>query len=215
MICIVQFMIFKAEKRFSALFFYIFLLKIYIILSYIKLYKIYLLFIMSLKNLSGLFSLFPYVDDIETLNLKDEKDYKKFNDIVDNLESSTKDGFMSSIFTKEMFDAIRNLAKQCHDSDTEEICNHDCSSCENECCVHEEIIEEDDNVDTHEDEPKSILPSANISNIDTKMQIHRLTQEYVDTMLKPYMEKGPNTTNNINNAYTALFEFACWIFNHK
>lgn len=170
---------------------------------------------MSLNNLSELISLFPDSANIEKLNLKDEKDYKKFNNIVDDLESQFKgNSFLSSIFGKDVFDSIRNLAEICHNSNTQESdienCDHNCSECENECCVHEEVIGENE-----ENNSKSILPSANISNIDIKMQIHRLTQEYVDTMLKPYMEKGPNTTNNINNAYTALFEFACWIYSHK
>ena len=68
-------------------------------------------------------------------------------------------------------------------------------------------------LDKEKDE--NVFPSSKIENVETKMQIHRLTQEYVDTMLKPYMEEGENTTNNINNAYTALFEFACWIYSHK
>ena len=163
---------------------------------------------MSLNNLSELISLFPTSSNIEKLDLKDEKDYKKFNNIVDDLESQFKgNSFLSSIFGKDVFDSIRNLAKICNNSDTQEFN----TECENEYCTpEEEVICED-----KENNSKSILPSANISNIDIKMQIHRLTQEYVDTMLKPYMPETSQTKNNINNAYTALFEFACWIYSHK
>ena len=171
---------------------------------------------MSLNNLSELISLFPNSGNIEKLNLKDEKDYKKFNTIVDDLESQFKgNSFLSSIFGKDVFDSIRNLAEICHNANTQdsdvENCDYNCAECEKEC----HTPEEEDVCEDKENNSELIFPSAKIENIDIMMQIHRLTQEYVDTMLKPYMEKGPNTTNNINNAYTALFEFACWIYSHK
>ena len=175
---------------------------------------------MNLDNLSLLTSLFPN-NNLETLNLKDEKDYKKFNDIVDDLEYQFKNNvFLSSLFGKDVFDSIRKFAdnyrnsleNNCDATDEYETCDGNCTECNNECCVCDELTESNESNDSNSEE-KSVLPSANIKNIETKMQIHRLTQEYVDTMLKPYMEKGPNTTNNINNAYTALFEFACWIYN--
>ena len=171
---------------------------------------------MSLNNLSELISLFPNSGNIEKLNLKDEKDYKKFNTIVDDLESQFKGiSFLSSIFGKDVFDSIRNLAEICHNSDKQESdtenCDYNCTECEKEC----HTPEEEDTCEDNENDSELIFPSANISNIDIKMQIHRLTQEYVDTMLKPYMPETPQTKNNINNAYTALFEFACWIYSHK
>lgn len=171
---------------------------------------------MSLNNLSELISLFPNSGNIEKLNLKDEKDYKKFNTIVDDLESQFKgNSFLSSIFGKDVFDSIRNLAEICHNSDKQESdienCDYNCTECEKEC----HTPEEEDTCEDNENDSELIFPSANISNIDIKMQIHRLTQEYVDTMLKPYMPETPQTKNNINNAYTALFEFACWIYSHK
>lgn len=171
---------------------------------------------MSLNNLSELISLFPNSGNIEKLNLKDKKDYKKFNTIVDDLESQFKgNSFLSSIFGKDVFDSIRNLAEICHNTDTQESdkenCDYNCTECEKECHTPEEEAICEDN----ENDSELVFPSANISNIDVKMQIHRLTQEYVDTMLKPYMPETPQTKNNINNAYTALFEFACWIYSHK
>jgi hypothetical protein len=43
------------------------------------------------------------------------------------------------------------------------------------------------------------------------MQIHHLTQKYVDEMIKPYLGKEA-TNKQINDAYSALYEFACWIY---
>lgn len=125
----------------------------------------------------------------EKIDLSTTEGYDKYQKLVDELESTIKDNwFFSNIITPEVIENFRTIGKE----------------------AHENVVKNDTNtVETN------VFPSSKIENIDTKMQIHRLTQEYVDTMLKPYMEKGENTTNNINNAYTALFEFACWIYSHK
>ena len=34
------------------------------------------------------------------------------------------------------------------------------------------------------------VPSERIKNIDTKMQIHHLTQKYIDEMVKPYLSNS-------------------------
>lgn len=46
--------------------------------------------------------------------------------------------------------------------------------------------------------------------VDQKLQLHKLTQEYVDTMIKPF-SKGVLNDNQINDAYAGLYEFAAWI----
>jgi len=133
-------------------------------------------------------------DKSEKIDLSTTEGYEKYKTLINELESSVKDNWLfGSIITPEVIENFRTFGKT----------------------VHEEAMEKNTEVALDEPKEEKVFPSSKIENIDTKMQIHRLTQEYVDTMLKPYMEKGPNTTNNINNAYTALFEFACWIFNHK
>lgn len=62
-----------------------------------------------------------------------------------------------------------------------------------------------------ENKPEFIRPSASLS-VDTGLQIHRLVQEYVDTMIKPY-SKGVISQDTINDAYAGLYEFAAWIYN--
>lgn len=65
------------------------------------------------------------------------------------------------------------------------------------------------------DNNQFIRPSQNI-DVNMGLQIHKLVQEYIDTMIKPYNPKnGGLTTDQINNAYAGLYEFACWIYNHK
>ena len=61
------------------------------------------------------------------------------------------------------------------------------------------------------EESKFTRPSDLLS-VDKKLQIHKIVQEYVDTMVKPF-NNGQLTDNQINDAYAGLFEFACWIMN--
>jgi hypothetical protein len=145
---------------------------------------------MDLENLFNLASLFNDAQNIEKLDLTKKEDFDKYNQMLDELKDITsKNPFFGALINDEFIDNAKELGKQLHAS------------------KDKEPIEDK--------EPEVVFPSAKIENIDIKMQIHRLTQEYIDTMMKPYMEKGENTTNNINNAYTALFEFACWIYSHK
>ena len=133
-------------------------------------------------------------DKSEKIDLSTLEGYEKYKTLINELESTVKDNWLfSGIFTPEVIENLKTFGKT----------------------AYEEAMKKNKEVTLNEPKEENVFPSSKIKNIDTKMQIHRLTQEYVDTMLKPYMEKGPNTTNNINNAYTALFEFACWIFNHK
>lgn len=68
-----------------------------------------------------------------------------------------------------------------------------------------------DNKQEKKEESKFTRPSDLLS-VDKKLQIHKIVQEYVDTMVKPF-NKGQLTDNQINDAYAGLFEFACWIMN--
>lgn len=125
------------------------------------------------------------IEGVEKLDLSKKEDLDKFNKTLDELENLTKDNVLFSCIINDDF--IQNARK-----------------------LALEVYNK-----TNKEKNENVFPSSKIENTEAKMQIHRLTQEYVDTMLKPYMEKGENTTNNINNAYTALYEFACWIYSHK
>jgi len=54
-------------------------------------------------------------------------------------------------------------------------------------------------------------PSSKLT-IEQGLQIHKLVQEYVDTMIKPF-NNGQLSNNQINDAYAGLYEFASWILN--
>jgi hypothetical protein len=63
------------------------------------------------------------------------------------------------------------------------------------------------------DEPdRHILPSEKLDDVDKKLEIHKIVQEYVDSEIRPYVEDNM-TQEQISDAYSALYEFACWIMN--
>lgn len=135
---------------------------------------------------------------MEILDLKNENDYKKYNELIDNIESLMPEcSLIMKLFgfENDICEKFREIGKLIHDNNIDN------------------AISSNNNSNTNNVVTKAILPSSNIENIDVKMQIHRLTQEYIDTMMKPYLEKSEKTSKELNNAYTALFEFACWIYN--
>lgn len=65
------------------------------------------------------------------------------------------------------------------------------------------------------DEPvvdEHILPSEKLDDVDKKLEIHKIVQTYVDSEIRPYVEDNM-TQEQISDAYSALYEFACWIMN--
>ena len=63
-----------------------------------------------------------------------------------------------------------------------------------------------------EKEENKFTRPSDLLDVDKKLQIHKIVQEYVDTMIKPF-NNGKLTENQINDAYAGLFEFACWVMN--
>jgi len=63
-----------------------------------------------------------------------------------------------------------------------------------------------------EDEKFKFTRPSDLLDVNKKLQIHKIVQEYVDTMVKPF-NNGKLTETQINDAYAGLFEFACWIMN--
>ena len=59
------------------------------------------------------------------------------------------------------------------------------------------------------DEPvvdEHVLPSEKLDDVD------KIVQTYVDSEIRPYVEDNM-TQEQISDAYSALYEFACWIMN--
>ena len=68
--------------------------------------------------------------------------------------------------------------------------------------------------ETHKnDQPQFDRPSDHIPT-NVGLQIHKLVQEYIDTMIKPYA-KGILDNKSINDAYVGIYDYSCWLYNHK
>ena len=81
--------------------------------------------------------------------------------------------------------------------------------------ILDELNNELDKRDKKDSKKEINRPSKTIST-QVGLKLHKLVQEYVDTMIKPYNPKVNGLTNEqINDAYAGLYEFACWIFQHK
>lgn len=64
-----------------------------------------------------------------------------------------------------------------------------------------------------QEEKKIERPSSKLTT-EQGLQIHKLVQEYVDTMVRPF-NNGVLSNAQINDAYAGLYEFAAWILNKK
>lgn len=121
---------------------------------------------------------------IEVFDLTTKEGLDKYNKQLDELEGS--DLSILKLFGldgDELIDRLRKIGKVVYENNNKE----------------------------EEEEPKFTRPSDLLS-VDKKLQIHKIVQEYVDTMVKPF-NNGKLTDNQINDAYAGLFEFACWVMN--
>ena len=144
---------------------------------------------------------------LDSLNIDLSDLEKVIDNIFDTYENknseSKKDHKVSSIERKEVDNSIEIPIKD--ESDNKSIKDKsnkfikDKSNNDNK----ESVKEKDNN-------PFLELPSKTLpTNIG--LQIHKLTQEYVDKYIKPY-KSDTFTTEKINNVYSALYEFAAWIY---
>lgn len=61
------------------------------------------------------------------------------------------------------------------------------------------------------EETHFVRPSEKL-DYDHQLQLHKIVQEYIDTMIKPF-NNGTLTDEQINDAYAGLYEFAAWVMN--
>lgn len=121
---------------------------------------------------------------IEVFDLTTKEGLDKYNEQLDKLENSDLSILeLFGIDGDEIIDRLRKIGKAVYENNNKE----------------------------EEEEHKFTRPSDLLS-VDKKLQIHKIVQEYVDTMVKPF-NNGKLTDNQINDAYAGLFEFACWVMN--
>lgn len=134
-----------------------------------------------------------FYNKLKSLELKTDKGLKEYNDLLDNLKESDYSGILGNLVDelKEIGLSIHNKFK-----DIEK---------------EQKSTEIDRNLIDHSEEEDFKFPSELLS-IDKKLTLHKIVQEYIDTMIKPY-NKGVLTNKQINDAYAGLYEFGAWVLN--
>ena len=149
----------------------------------------------NVKDLSNI-----NTNDIIDLSTKEGLD--KFNKILDQIEGNVFSKVMMESLTGNKIFELRDLAKNYYD-----VCNKDKSNEKSSSVNKKEIY--------HSIEEKKIeikVPERPSSKLTTEqgLKLHKLVQEYVDTMIKPY-NNGRLTQEQINDDYAGLYEFASWV----
>lgn len=164
-------------------------------------------------------TLAPYADvdenDVQVYDLSTEEGLKGYNEQLDQLENASLDVLNSfGINGKEWIKGMRDLGQKIHEQNKkkEQKKLDKAQRIVKQAVKQMERKEEDHSDESEEDEnPKFVRPSQNLS-VQQKLQLHKIVQEYVDTMIKPF-NNGHLTNGQINDAYAGLYEFAAWVMN--
>lgn len=152
----------------------------------------------------------PYVDEeVKVCDLSTDEGLKEFNEQLDQLENNYLDDLSTfGINGKDWIDNMRDLGKKIH-------AQHKAENAKkfviDKDAVKQAVnqMKEEEKVSNFKNEFKK--PSELLS-IDQKLKLHKIVQEYVDTMIKPF-NNGALSNQQINDAYAGLYEFAAWVMN--
>ena len=129
------------------------------------------------------------VNEDERLDLTKKEDVEKFHKKINELRENEAFLALTQIFGYDLTDELDELDK---------FADNTFQKAEEKRKQEEKKIER---------------PSAKLT-IEQGLQIHKLVQEYVDTMVRPF-NNGVLSNAQINDAYAGLYEFAAWILNKK
>lgn len=140
-------------------------------------------------------SLFNGADDAEVkeYDLTTKEGHQEFKKQVEELKQNETFKSLLNIFDVDSDDLL-NTMDELADSIYED-------------CKDEDVKDSDNSIkEEHFVRPSELL------DYDHQMQLHKITQQYIDEMIKPY-NNGKLTDEQINDAYAGLYEFAAWIMN--
>lgn len=129
------------------------------------------------------------VNEDERLDLTKKEDVEKFHEKINELRENEAFLTLTQIFGYDLTDELDELDK---------FADNTFQKAEEKRKQEEKKIER---------------PSAKLTT-EQGLQIHKLVQEYVDTMVRPF-NNGVLSNAQINDAYAGLYEFAAWILNKK
>ena len=129
------------------------------------------------------------VNEDEKLDLTKKEDVEKFHEKINELRENEAFLALTQIFGYDLTDELDELDK---------FADNTFQKAEEKRKQEEKKIER---------------PSTKLTT-EQGLQIHKLVQEYVDTMVRPF-NNGVLSNAQINDAYAGLYEFAAWILNKK
>ena len=129
------------------------------------------------------------VNEDERLDLTKKEDVEKFHEKINELRENEAFLTLTQIFGYDLTDELDELDK---------FADNTFQKAEEKRKQEEKKIER---------------PSTKLTT-EQGLQIHKLVQEYVDTMVRPF-NNGVLSNTQINDAYAGLYEFAAWILNKK
>ena len=129
------------------------------------------------------------VNEDEKLDLTKKEDVEKFHEKINELRENEAFLALAQIFGYDLTDELDELDK---------FADNTFQKAEEKRKQEEKKIER---------------PSTKLTT-EQGLQIHKLVQEYVDTMVRPF-NNGVLSNAQINDAYAGLYEFAAWILNKK
>ena len=129
------------------------------------------------------------VNEDEKLDLTKKEDVEKFHEKINELRENEAFLTLTQIFGYNLTDELDELDK---------FADNTFQKAEEKRKQEEKKIER---------------PSTKLTT-EQGLQIHKLVQEYVDTMVRPF-NNGVLSNDQINDAYAGLYEFAAWILNKK
>lgn len=135
----------------------------------------------------------------KVIDISTDEGYNEFNELLDELENTDNDILkLFGINNEEFVNTLRKLGDKYHNvkSDKQE----------------KKIERKEINHSEEKKDIKKFNRPSELLTIDQKLNLHKLVQEYVDTMIKPY-NNGLLTVEQINDAYAGLYEFGAWILN--
>ena len=129
------------------------------------------------------------VNEDEKLDLTKKEDVEKFHEKINELRENAACLTLAQIFGYDLTDELNELDKFADNT-------------------YQKAEEK-----RKQEEKKIERPSTKLTT-EQGLQIHKLVQEYVDTMVRPF-NNGVLSNEQINDAYAGLYEFASWILNKK
>ena len=149
-------------------------------------------------------------ENVQVYDLNTDEGLEGYNKQLDQLETVDLDVLNAfGINGKEWIDSMRKLGQKLHDQNKQK---KDKVSSNKEDIIKKTVNIQRKENDHSEVKDKSFNRPSELLTVDQKLKLHKLVQEYVNTMIKPY-NNGVLTQEQINDAYAGLYEFAAWIMN--